>query len=117
MAEQLEHIAALADTGRIRLHVIPFATGAHALMEGMLSLMSFDGMAPVAYVEGVHTGQLLDAPARVASCTKSYVLALGDALAPLESFALVQAAAEEYRNARSHHRRGVGPDVVAQVQL
>jgi transcriptional regulator with XRE-family HTH domain len=99
MAEQLEHIAALADAGRVRLHAIPFGTGAHALMEGMVSLMSFDDMAPVAYVEGVTTGQLLDDPARVAQCATYYDLALGDALPHLESIALLRAAAEEYRNA------------------
>ncbi|GAA2141235.1 helix-turn-helix transcriptional regulator [Streptomyces synnematoformans] len=99
MADQLEHILGLAETGRIRLHAIPYTSGAHALMEGMLSLMSFDAMAPVAYVEGVHVGQLLDDPARVAACVTSYTLALGDALPPLESIALLRAAAEEFRNA------------------
>ncbi|MFW6691782.1 helix-turn-helix domain-containing protein [Streptomyces sp. MAR4 CNX-425] len=99
MAAQVEHIANLADAGRIRLHVIPFSAGAHSLMEGMMSLMSFDAMAPVAYIEGVITGQLLDDPARVATCNTYYGLALGDALPHRASITLLEAAAEEFRNA------------------
>lgn len=99
MAEQLERIVTLAEARRIRLHVLPFSAGAYALMEGMLSLMSFDDMAPVAYIEGVTTGQLLDDPARVATCHTYYSLALGDALSHRASIALLQATAEELRNA------------------
>ncbi|WBB59112.1 helix-turn-helix transcriptional regulator [Streptomyces sp. WMMC500] len=99
MAAQVEHIASLADAGRIRLHVVPFSAGAHSLMEGMMSLMSFDAMAPVSYVEGVTTGQLLDDPGRVATCHTYYGLALGDALSHRASISLLEAAAEEFRNA------------------
>lgn len=46
MAEQLHKIANLAEALRIRLHVLPFGVGAHALLAGMLYLMSFDDAPP-----------------------------------------------------------------------
>ncbi|MFI8854047.1 helix-turn-helix transcriptional regulator [Streptomyces sp. 891-h] len=100
MAEQLHKVGDLAEAGRIRLHVIPFSGGEHALMESMLSLMAFVDMAPVGYVEGVLTGQLMDDPARVRDCRAAYNLALGDALPHKQSLALLRAAAEEHSNAQ-----------------
>ncbi|MFD8345307.1 Scr1 family TA system antitoxin-like transcriptional regulator [[Kitasatospora] papulosa] len=98
MAEQLRKIAGLADSGRIRLHVVPFSVGAHALMESMLYLLSFSDAAPVAYVEGLHTGKLIDDPTVVESCKTAYALALSDAAPQHESLALVRVIAEEYEN-------------------
>ncbi|MEW2299015.1 helix-turn-helix transcriptional regulator [Streptomyces sp. NPDC006655] len=96
MAEQLHKIADLAETGRVRLHVIPYGVGAHALMESLLTLMSFQDSAPVAYVEGLLTGNLMDDPALVSASQTAYALALSDALSQQESLALVRAAAEEH---------------------
>lgn len=98
MAEQLRRIADMAEGGRLRLHVLPFAAGAHALLEGMLYLLDFRDAAPVAYVEGLYTGNLLDDPALVAACGTDYALALGDALAHMDSVALVRAISEEYEH-------------------
>ncbi|MFB8024172.1 MULTISPECIES: Scr1 family TA system antitoxin-like transcriptional regulator [unclassified Streptomyces] len=100
MAGQLRKVADLAENGRIRLHVVPFATGAHALMEGMLYLLNFEDAAPVAYVEGLYTGNLLDDPALVQACSSDYALALGDAVSHLDSVALVRAIAEEHEHAQ-----------------
>ncbi|WP_016908825.1 helix-turn-helix domain-containing protein [Streptomyces xiaopingdaonensis] len=80
MAEQLAYVAELCEKGRIRLHIVPFACGAYSLMEGDLKLMNFSDAAPVAYVEGVMTGRLVDDPASVAQCNSFYTLALGEAL-------------------------------------
>ncbi|MFE2747730.1 helix-turn-helix domain-containing protein [Streptomyces scopuliridis] len=96
MAEQLRKIAGMTEEGRLRLHVLPFGAGEHALMESMLTLMSFDDAAPVAYVEGLSTGHLMDDPALVSNCQAVYDLALGDALPHKESLALIRAVAEEY---------------------
>ncbi|MFF3334757.1 Scr1 family TA system antitoxin-like transcriptional regulator [Streptomyces sp. NPDC002888] len=96
MAKQLRRIAELAEAGRLRLHVLPYGVGAHALMESYLTLMSFEDSAPVAYVEGFLTGNLMDDPALVAASQTSYALALSDALSQQESLALVRAAAEEH---------------------
>ncbi|MFG2938296.1 Scr1 family TA system antitoxin-like transcriptional regulator [Streptomyces sp. NPDC048282] len=96
MAEQLHKIADLAEIGRVRLHLIPYGVGAHALMESLLTLMSFEDSAPVAYVEGLLTGNLMDDPALVSASQTAYALALSDSLSQQESLALVRAAAEEH---------------------
>lgn len=99
MAAQLRHIAALASSGRVRVHVLPFSAGAHALSESMVSLMKFDDGPPLAYVEGLRTGHLHDDPATVAHCQAAYDLALGDALSSQASLALIASVAEEYEHA------------------
>ncbi|PWS40813.1 transcriptional regulator [Streptomyces sp. ZEA17I] len=102
MAEQLNKVADMADSGRLRLHVLPLACGAHALLEGMLYLLSFADAAPLAYIEGLHNGRLLDDPALVDACRTSYTLALSDAASRQKSVALVRSIAEEHEHA--HHR-------------
>ncbi|MEU1373845.1 helix-turn-helix transcriptional regulator [Streptomyces triculaminicus] len=99
MAAQLSHIATLASNGRVRVHVLPFSSGAHALAESMVSLMKFDEAPPLAYVEGLRTGHLHDDPATVAQCQASYDLALGDALSAQASLDLITSVAEEYEHA------------------
>ncbi|MFF3176258.1 helix-turn-helix domain-containing protein [Streptomyces sp. NPDC057900] len=98
MAEQLNKIADMAETGRLRLHVLPFGTGAHSLQEGLASLMSFADAQPVAYVEGYLTGNLMDDPLMVKACRTVYDLALSDAMSHQESLALVRAAAEDHEH-------------------
>ncbi|MEE4585331.1 helix-turn-helix domain-containing protein [Streptomyces antimycoticus] len=96
MAEQLRRIGDMAEAGRIRLHVLPYDVGAHALLGSLLTLMSFPDSAPVGYVEGFLTGNLMDDPALVAASQTAYSLALSDALSQQESLALIKAAAEEH---------------------
>ncbi|GAA2478495.1 helix-turn-helix transcriptional regulator [Streptomyces gobitricini] len=96
MAEQLHKIADMAENGRLRLHVLPFGTGAHALQQSLLTLMNFADSAPVAYVEGLLTGHLMDDPALVSASQTAYALALSDAMSQQESLDLVRAAAEEH---------------------
>lgn len=98
MAEQLNKIADMAEAGRLRLHVLPFGTGAHSLQEGLASLMSFADAQPVAYVEGYLTGNLMDDPAMVKTCRTVYDLALSDAMSHQDSLALVRAVAEEHEH-------------------
>lgn len=98
MAEQLTKIADLAETGRLRLHVIPFDRGAHSLMEGAVTLMSFRDTAPTGYVEGILTGQLIDDPEQLSECRTAYDVALSDALSRAESLALTRTIAKEHGN-------------------
>ncbi|PPS74595.1 MULTISPECIES: helix-turn-helix domain-containing protein [Streptomyces] len=100
MAEQLHKVADMAESGRLRLHVLSYGVGAHALMQSLLTLMTFEDSAPVAYVEGFQTGNLMDDPALVSACQTAYALALSDALSQQESLALVRAAAEEHTHDR-----------------
>ncbi|MFF1498807.1 helix-turn-helix domain-containing protein [Streptomyces sp. NPDC058316] len=99
MAEQLMHIVRLAETERIRVHVLPFALGFHPLMESMLTLMWFEDQPPVAYSEALRTGKVHDSPSVVRQLQSRYDLALSDALPLKESQALLRATVKEY----AHH--------------
>ncbi|MEU9961833.1 helix-turn-helix transcriptional regulator [Streptomyces sp. NPDC050982] len=98
MCEQLRHILSLGQERRIRVHVLPFTVGAHALLEGVVSLMWFADLPPVAYVEGLNTGRVLELPTVVRECQEAYDHALGDALSHRESLALIRSVAENYEN-------------------
>ncbi|MFI5797491.1 Scr1 family TA system antitoxin-like transcriptional regulator [Streptomyces sp. NPDC051677] len=99
MAEQIMHVVRLAETGRIRAHVMPFGAGLHPLMGSMLTLMWFEDQPPLAYSEGGHAARLHDSPTVVRKWQHRYDLALSDALPQKESLALLRATAEEY----GHH--------------
>ncbi|MEU6052098.1 helix-turn-helix transcriptional regulator [Streptomyces xanthochromogenes] len=96
MAEQLNHLADLVEAERIRVHVLPFSTGAHPLLHSMVTLMWFEDQPPIAYVEGLHTGKVHDSPAVVECLQGTYALALSDALPLKESLALLRATAKDY---------------------
>ncbi|MER6130579.1 helix-turn-helix transcriptional regulator [Streptomyces sp. NPDC001815] len=99
MVEQLRHIAALVRRNRIIVQVLPLSEGAHAGLDGLFKLMTFDDAPPIAYVQGVQTGRLLDDPAVVTRCTLTYDLLGAAALSPAASLALIEQAAEEHEDA------------------
>ncbi|MET9729779.1 helix-turn-helix transcriptional regulator [Streptomyces sp. NPDC006458] len=99
MAEQIMHIVALAESGRIRAHVMPFAVGLHPLLGGMLSLMWFEDQPPLAYTEGFREGTLIDSPSAVRVLQTRYALALSDAMPLEDSLALLRTTAKDY----GHH--------------
>ncbi|MFB4194694.1 helix-turn-helix domain-containing protein [Streptomyces carpaticus] len=99
MAEQLDHISALGRRGRIFVQVLPFSAGVHALMEGLLITMSFENDPDVAYSEGIIVSHFTDDPERVRFCHKLFDLGRAAAMPPENSLALIESAAEEYRNA------------------
>jgi transcriptional regulator with XRE-family HTH domain len=100
MCEQLQHIAELGNSHRIRVHVLPYSVGFHALMEGFVSLMWFEDLPPVAYVEGLKTGKVLEVPSVVRECQAAYDHALGDAMSHSASLALIRSIAKEYEHAQ-----------------
>ncbi|MFD3945035.1 Scr1 family TA system antitoxin-like transcriptional regulator [Streptomyces sp. NPDC058579] len=99
MCEQLRHIVELGESRRVRVHVLPFTVGYHALMEGVVSLMWFKDQPPIAYVEGLKSGRVWETPSVVRECQVAYDQALGDALSHRESLALIRSVAEEYEHA------------------
>ncbi|WP_028810769.1 helix-turn-helix domain-containing protein [Streptomyces flavidovirens] len=96
MCEQLRHVVALGESRRIRVHVLPFSVGAHALLEGVVSLMWFEELPPVAYVEGLNTGRVWELPSMVRDCQVAYDHAMSDALSHRKSLALIRSVAEDY---------------------
>ncbi|MFE0375191.1 helix-turn-helix domain-containing protein [Streptomyces inhibens] len=96
MAEALRHVAALARQHRIIVQVLPFAAGAHASLHGSLKLMAFTDAPPLAYVDGLGVGKLLDDPATVSRHELTYDLIGASALSPQESLALIESVAEDY---------------------
>ncbi|WP_406862955.1 helix-turn-helix transcriptional regulator [Streptomyces sp. HUAS MG47] len=104
MCEQLRHIVRIGESRRIRVHVLPFSVGYHALMEGVVSLMWFAELPPIAYVEGLKTGRVWEDPFMVRECQVAYDHALGDTLSHRNSLALIRSIAEEYEHAARHDR-------------
>ncbi|GAA3368549.1 helix-turn-helix transcriptional regulator [Streptomyces sannanensis] len=100
MCDQLRHIVELGERRRIRVHVLPFSVGYHALLEGFVSLMWFEDLPPVAYVEGLKTGRVLEVPSVVRACQVAYDHAMGDALSHRKSLALIRSIAEDYEHAQ-----------------
>ncbi|WP_327414703.1 helix-turn-helix domain-containing protein [Streptomyces sp. NBC_01233] len=98
LAENLRHIASLIRQHRVIVQVLPFSAGFHAGMLGSLKLMSFDDAPPLAYVQGMGTGQLFDDPATVTQHTLTYDLLTANALSPRKSLALIESVAEDYEH-------------------
>ncbi|CAM5413728.1 Scr1 family TA system antitoxin-like transcriptional regulator [Streptomyces xanthochromogenes] len=96
MCEQLRHLLALGESRRIRLHVLPYEAGAHAVLEGHVSLLWFSDLPPIAYVEGLKNGRVWELPSMVRQCQEVYDHALGDALSHMRSLALIRSVAEDY---------------------
>ncbi|MFH8474831.1 helix-turn-helix domain-containing protein [Streptomyces sp. NPDC018000] len=104
MAEQLDHVAALIKRGRIFTQILPWNTGAHALMLGNALILDFADAPPLAYTEGQHHGITVDDPGLVKQYQRSYDLLRAAALPPEASLALIEEAAEEYRNGSQPNR-------------
>ncbi|TXS74422.1 helix-turn-helix transcriptional regulator [Streptomyces sp. sk2.1] len=100
MAEQLDHIAALVQHSRIVVQVLPWNGPTRALSELPLFLMDFDDEPSLLYTEGPYHGQTIDDPAIVGRYRKAYDRLRAAALPPEVSLALIEKAAEEYRNGR-----------------
>lgn len=98
MAEQLRHIQTLGESDRIRVHVLPFELGSHALLSSNTTLMWFEDMPPIAYTEALNSGCLIDEPDLVLQVQTAYDLALGDALSHEQSLALIRTIAEDYED-------------------
>lgn len=96
MAEALRHVLRLAERHRVIVQVLPFSAGGHPALEGAVKLMEFGDAPPLAYLEGLGTGRLLDDPALVAHYRLTYDLVGAAALSPEASLALIASVAEEY---------------------
>ncbi|GLW53722.1 helix-turn-helix domain-containing protein [Kitasatospora phosalacinea] len=97
MAGQLRHLTELIRSRVVVVQVLEQRSGAHAALEGALTLMSFaDGSPDVAYIEGPHVGVLVESTETVRKIRLTYDLARADALSPKASLALIDRATEEH---------------------
>ncbi|MEU6893080.1 helix-turn-helix transcriptional regulator [Streptomyces sp. NPDC046557] len=103
MADQLHHIAHVVRDSRSVLQVLPETEAAHPLMMGMIKVMTFPDAPPLVYTEGLHSGQLIDFPSLVKNYRRSYDLLRAAALSPEASLAVIDAAAEDFRNGKHRH--------------
>lgn len=94
MREQLAHLAAAVRSKRAVVQVIPLGSGAPALAH-MIQLMTFPDAPPVVYIEGDHSGQLIDDPAMVTRYQRSYDWVRAAALSPEASLQLIESAAKD----------------------
>ncbi|MFD8801090.1 helix-turn-helix domain-containing protein [Streptomyces atroolivaceus] len=95
MAQALQHVATLVHKHRAIVQVLPFAAGAHTAMGGGLKLMAFSDAPPLAYLDGLGSGQLLDEPPLVRKYELAYDLLVASALSPGDSLAMIQSVAED----------------------
>ncbi|MCM2412587.1 helix-turn-helix transcriptional regulator [Streptomyces sp. RKAG290] len=96
MAAALRHIAGLMTQHRVIVQVLLFSEGAHMALEGSLKLMAFPDAPPLAYLQGLGTGQLQDDPASVRQYELTYDLVVASAISPAASLALIESVAEDY---------------------
>ncbi|WP_399925549.1 helix-turn-helix domain-containing protein [Streptomyces kanamyceticus] len=99
MAEQIMHIVTLVEQRRVHTHVLPFSLGVYPLLQGMVTLMSFEDQPPAAYSEGSFMGKVHDSPTLVERLQGAYDVALGEALPLAQSVTLMTEIAKEY----AHH--------------
>ncbi|MER5496884.1 helix-turn-helix transcriptional regulator [Streptomyces sp. NPDC002466] len=100
MAEQLEHITALARRNRIVTQILPWNGPVRPFTELPLLFMDFDDEPSLLYTEGPYHGQTIDDPSLVKQYRKAYDRLRAAALPPEVSLDLIEKAAEEYRNGR-----------------
>ncbi|MFD6884898.1 helix-turn-helix transcriptional regulator [Streptomyces sp. NPDC059957] len=103
MAEQLDQIAALARRRRIVPQILLWNAPTRPFMELSLMFMEFDDEPPLMYTEGPYHGQTVDDPALVKHYRKAYDRLRAAALPPEASLAMIEDAAEDYRNGK--HQR------------
>ncbi|MFD8608497.1 Scr1 family TA system antitoxin-like transcriptional regulator [Streptomyces sp. NPDC059631] len=101
MAAQLDCIARMARERVVKVQVLPYASGAYPAMTGPMKLMEFDEAPPTAYTEAVYSGNLLDDPAVVKRARSAYDQIRAAALSPEVSLALIESAAEDFRQCAS----------------
>lgn len=96
--EQLTHLIDIAATPTVVLQVLPFAAGAHHLMDGSLTLLWQDDGSAVAYTEGNGCAELIEDPAEVTRYRLSYDRLRDLALPPSDSVAFIRGVLEEHRS-------------------
>ncbi len=95
MADQLGHLAELAEHPAVNLQVLPTSAGAHPALGGSLTILAMPDGPSVAYLEGSSIGQLFTNTTQVARYGLVYDHLQAHALTPRESVAMIRLAQED----------------------
>lgn len=96
MREQLCALIPLVDTATMKIQVLPYSHGEHALLGGMLALVQLPGDDPdVAYEEGIDVSRLYEDPREVAKRRRKYDALKAYALSPRESATVIKRAMKD----------------------
>lgn len=82
MRTQLARLLDHRESSRVVIQVLPYSAGAHALLNGSLTLLAFDDGPDVGYSEGYGGGQIVSDPGEVQVCSVKYDLLRAAALSP-----------------------------------
>ncbi|MFJ8472415.1 DUF5753 domain-containing protein [Kitasatospora sp. NPDC094011] len=93
--EQIRHVINIAQGTNAVVQILPIDRP-HGAMGGSLTLLHFDDAPRVAYLEGVKSGQLIEAPQQVTDMALIYDTLRAVALTPDESLAWLHRASEEH---------------------
>jgi hypothetical protein len=100
MADQLDHVLAVAENANITVQVIPFSRGAHSAMDSTFSILDFAESVPsVVYVEGLVGWIYLERPSDVERYEQVFEKLKASALDPKESAELIARTSANYRRA------------------
>lgn len=92
--EQIRHVIAIAQGRNAVVQILPIDR-AHGAIGGSLTLLHFDDAPRVAYLEGLQSGQLIEAPDQVTDLALIYDTLRAVALTPDESLAWLYRASED----------------------
>jgi hypothetical protein len=95
MHAQLEHLATMAEMPNITIQVLPTGKGAHPGLGGAFSILEFESDDPIVYVDSPAGNLYMQKKHDVRRFVSTFDLLRAMALAPDESTALLQRAAEE----------------------
>ncbi|MER6223168.1 helix-turn-helix transcriptional regulator [Streptomyces sp900105755] len=93
--EQLEHLATVAERPNVALHVLPFGTGLHGLVNTDTMFLRLAEGRTVVYVENDVRGELVEESGRVEHLHRTYDAVRDLALPPAESRTVILRMLEE----------------------
>ncbi len=89
MAAQLDHLIKVAESPRAVIQVLPFTAADAPGADGPATLFEFRQAQPMAYLEGLGTGRLVEDPKDVAAIATALSMIKGCAMSPGDSQSLM----------------------------
>jgi transcriptional regulator with XRE-family HTH domain len=96
MRAQLDHIIKVTKNYNVTVRVVPYSAGAHPAMESTFSILDFQEVPSVVYVEGLVGFLYLERPQEIARYEQVFDRLQGIALSPQESIELIAKVGAEY---------------------